>query len=58
MVKPSKEVNGMKNFSDFIVYVDESGDANWKAADSYPLLCVNLLSFQQVCLPKRFDTQV
>lgn len=35
----------MHKFSDFIVYADESGDANWKAASAYPLLCVNFCLF-------------
>jgi len=37
----------MTEFSDYIVYVDESGDANWKAAPEYPLLCVNYCLFKK-----------
>lgn len=37
----------MANFSDYIVYVDESGDANWKAAPEYPLLCLNYCMFEK-----------
>lgn len=37
----------MTDFSKYIVYVDESGDANWKAVESYPLLCVNFCLFEK-----------
>lgn len=37
----------MNNFSDYIIYVDESGDANWKAAPEYPLLCLNYCLFEK-----------
>ena len=37
----------MDNFSDYIVYVDESGDSNWKAAPEYPLLCLNYCLFEK-----------
>ena len=37
----------MSDFSKYIVYVDESGDANWKAAPEFPLLCVNYCMFEK-----------
>ena len=37
----------MSEFSKYIVYVDESGDANWKASEAYPLLCVNYCLFEK-----------
>lgn len=37
----------MTEFSKYIVYVDESGDANWKAASEYPLLCLNYCMFEK-----------
>lgn len=37
----------MTDFSKFVVYVDESGDANWKASQEYPLLCVNYCLFEK-----------
>lgn len=37
----------MTEFSKFNVYVDESGDAIWKAAEAYPLLCVNCCLFDK-----------
>lgn len=37
----------MTNFSKYIVYVDESGDANWKAAPEFPLLCLNYCMFEK-----------
>jgi len=47
----------MSDFSKYIIYVDESGDANWKAAKEYPLLCVNYCLFEKdyyldVLIPK------
>ena len=35
----------MHKFSDYIVYADEIGDANWKATSTYPLLCLNFCLF-------------
>ena len=37
----------MTNFSKYIVYVDESGDANWTAAEEFPLLCLNYCLFEK-----------
>lgn len=37
----------MTNFSKYIVYVDESGDANWKATPEFPLLCLNYCMFEK-----------
>ncbi len=37
----------MPDFSKYIVYVDESGDANWNAKEEYPLLCVNYCLFEK-----------
>ncbi len=37
----------MTDFSKYIVYVDESGDANWNAASEFPLLCVNYCLFDK-----------
>lgn len=37
----------MDEFSKYIVYVDESGDANWKAAKEFPILCVNYCLFEK-----------
>ena len=34
-------------FSKFIVYVDESGNANWSATPEYPLLCLNFCLFEK-----------
>ena len=53
----------MTEFSKFIVYVDESGAAIWKAAEAYPLLCVNYCLFDKdhylnVLVPKIQSTEV
>ncbi|MBO6853399.1 MAG: DUF3800 domain-containing protein [Marivivens sp.] len=37
----------MADFSKYIVYVDESGDANWKATPEFPLLCLNYCLFEK-----------
>lgn len=37
----------MTEFSKYIIYVDESGDANWKAAKEFPVLCVNYCLFEK-----------
>ena len=37
----------MSDFSKYIVYVDESGDANWKATPEFPLLCLNYCLFEK-----------
>jgi hypothetical protein len=37
----------MTEFSKYIVYVDESGDANWSATPEYPLLCLNYCMFEK-----------
>lgn len=37
----------MSDFSKYIVYVDESGDANWKANSEFPLLCLNYCMFEK-----------
>jgi len=37
----------MAEFSNYIVYVDESGDANWGAVKAYPLLCLNYCLFEK-----------
>lgn len=36
-----------RKFSDYIVYVDESGHSNWTAAPEYPLLCLNFCMFDK-----------
>jgi hypothetical protein len=37
----------MKQFSKYVVYVDESGDANWAATQASPLLCLNYCMFEK-----------
>lgn len=37
----------MTKFSKYIVYVDESGDANWNATKEFPLLCLNYCLFEK-----------
>lgn len=37
----------MANFSKYVCYVDESGDATWDAAPEFPLLCVNFCLFRK-----------
>lgn len=37
----------MTDFSKYIVYVDESGDATWKSANASPLLCLNYCLFEK-----------
>lgn len=37
----------MSEFSKYVVYVDESGHSNWKAAPEYPLLCLNYCMFEK-----------
>ena len=37
----------MRNFSDFVVYVDESGDAVWSSQQDYPILNVNFCLFRK-----------
>jgi len=34
-------------FSKYIIYVDESGDANWSSTSEYPLLCLNFCLFEK-----------
>jgi len=37
----------MNDFSKYVVYVDESGDANWTVSAEYPLLCLNYCLFEK-----------
>ena len=37
----------MTDYSKYIIYVDESGDANWKANPAFPLLCLNFCLFKK-----------
>ena len=37
----------MRNFSDLLVYVDESGDAVWRSPQEYPILNVNFCLFRK-----------
>lgn len=37
----------MSEFSKYIAYVDESGDANWTPTTEFPLLCVNYCLFEK-----------
>lgn len=37
----------MTDFSKYIVYVDESGDANWTSTPSFPLLCLSYCMFEK-----------
>lgn len=37
----------MKSYSDYIIYVDESGNSNWSAPPEYPLLCLNFCMFKK-----------
>ena len=40
-------LRSVSDFSKYIVYVDESGDANWSGVAEYPLLCVNYCLFEK-----------
>lgn len=37
----------MSEYSKYIIYVDESGDAHWKAAPEFPVLCLNFCLFEK-----------
>jgi len=37
----------MKEYSKYIIYVDESGDAHWKGAPEFPVLCLNFCLFEK-----------
>ncbi len=40
-------LRAMGEFSKYVVYVDESGDANWTATKEFPLLCLNFCLFEK-----------
>lgn len=40
-------MSNFDKYSDYIIYIDESGDANWRINPEFPILCLNFCIFHK-----------